>query len=78
MFMAKKLMNMWTLFQIAFSLKLIYRFNKVPIKILAGFKKKNDTGKLILKFTQKGKELSQNNFEKEHTGGIPLLALKTY
>lgn len=77
MFMAKRLMNMWTLFQIAFSPKLIYRFNRVPIKILAGLKKK-DIGKLVLKFTQKGKELSQNNFEKEHTGGIPLLALKTY
>lgn len=70
------LMNMCTHVQIAFSPKLICRFNKIPIKILVAFLREIDK---LIQFIRKVKNLAKIILEKKKPiKGTPLPALKPY
>ena len=64
-------------FKISVISKLIYKFNIVPIKIMASYTR--DINKLILMFIWRGRRFRMNDTVlKDKVGGLMLPNLKTY
>ena len=64
-------------FKISVIPKLIYKFNAIPIKIMASYFM--DVNKLILMFIWRGRRFRLNNtILKDKVGGLMLTNFKTY